>query len=578
MKHQASFTALKNLLSGDDKVAGYRRAGVLEAAFKCAHGGGTIAELNMTLFALACPDLMSPTEFDRIAALKKNQLSRLIANFRKLKDEMNKTQLFQIPHDKLILEWLHDASRYSNGETFPRKIRDKQGHLKPEIAFIFRHIYFTNPRLGFKCLNDLFVSFFVMITGRSPTEDEFSSISTLRCHIAKLNAVDRYDQGQQYVERMRILSPRGNQRFFGSCSDDSKHGGGGSALSTHVLITAIDKEVANTDPENSYELCVQNIVQCNNAAVTKDSEGNSNLNEEVMKANIPLFALASYAGNCSDNAHDAFAESRKTFAKLLLHFQNKDQGDLQYLHGILRRPMNLGDSFHIDQLIIKYLSEGATGKTESGNHAQIHHRQVIQTLYDIYCRDPIIFNRALSEILGPELVEKLGLFKGRKERDTRWLSNALAAIDFLTYHCVKNEDGVSVWVLLFRKLQYYYSDWRHGRLEELCKQAMNPSVIFDMYAEAEAAYYFFPQYEWHAKNGEFANRPGYRALEVSFLYVDHAFPYLQAAKADWRSKFPDTAKFHATIRDPKVRNMKEEQLKAGIDAAYQECAKMTEQL
>ena len=235
MTHQAGYRALKNLLSGDgdDRIAGYRRAGVLEAAFKCAHGNGTIVDLNATLFALACPDLMSSNEFDRIAELPKRRLIRLLANFKQIKDEvMNKKQLFQISPDKLILEWLHDARRYSDGETFPQKIRDKQGHLKPEIAFMFRHIYFTNPRLGFKCLNDLFVSFFVMITGRSPTEDEFSSISTLRCHIAKLNAVDRYDQGQQYLERIKIKSPCGNQRFFGSCSDDTKHGGGGSALST----------------------------------------------------------------------------------------------------------------------------------------------------------------------------------------------------------------------------------------------------------------------------------------------------------------------------------------------------------
>ena len=51
---QVSFTKLKALvLEGEDRIAGLRRAGVLEAAFKCAHGDGTVAELNMTLFI--CP-------------------------------------------------------------------------------------------------------------------------------------------------------------------------------------------------------------------------------------------------------------------------------------------------------------------------------------------------------------------------------------------------------------------------------------------------------------------------------------------------------------------------------------------
>lgn len=202
---------------------------------------------------------------------------------------------------------------------------------------------------------------------------------------------------------------------------------------------------------------------------------------------------------------------------------------------------------------------------------------MIQTLYDVICRDPIVVRRAMTKILGPELVEKLGLFTARKQRDTRLLSNALAAIDFLTYHCVKDINGISFRVHLFRTLQYYCSDWRYSRLEELIKQVMNPSLIFDMFVEAEASNFFFPQYEWHAKNGEFADRPGYRALELTWLYCDDAFPYFQSAKEDWSTKFPETAKFAANIQDAELKKMKVEQLKADIDAAYEECAKMTEQ-
>lgn len=87
--------------------------------------------LYTTLFALGSTALMGPDEYDRIAALSKSKLIRLIDNFDLLKDEMNKEQLFQIPHEKLILEWLHDAHRYSNGETTeaerqprPTKTRD----------------------------------------------------------------------------------------------------------------------------------------------------------------------------------------------------------------------------------------------------------------------------------------------------------------------------------------------------------------------------------------------------------------------------------------------------------------------
>ena len=123
-------------------------------------------------------------------------------------------------------------------------------YLKPDIAYIFHHVYFTNQRLGFKCLNDLFAK----IIGKAPTEEEFTSISTIRCHISRHNAIDRYDKGQEYVQRMEILSPYGNRRFFGSCSDDSKHGGVGSALNTHLLITSFDGEVVDNDSTNSWKL------------------------------------------------------------------------------------------------------------------------------------------------------------------------------------------------------------------------------------------------------------------------------------------------------------------------------------
>ena len=499
---KVSFTLLKALvLEGEDRTAGLRRAGVLEAAFKCAHGDGTIAELNMTLFALNCSgaDLMSSDEFDRIAALDKSRLVRLLLNFKKLKDEMNKTMIFQISYDKLLLEYLQDGDRYSNGESLTRKIRDDQGHLKPEIAAIFRHILFTNPRLGFKCLNDLFVSFFVVLTGRPPSEDEFSSISTLRLHIARLNAIDSHDRYKRYEERMDIKSPCGNQRFFGSASDDTKHGGGGSAENTHVFMTTLDRESDEDDePSHEWMLNMQYDVLTNSPASSKDSKGNSDFNFEAMKESIPPSARANYAGNCSDNAPDASKESRSTFTHVMddVYVTFDDDEGCYYLHGVERRPINLGDSFHIDQLIIKYLSEGATGKTDKGNHAQLHHRQIIQTIYDIYCRDPVIFRNEMAKILGPELVEKLGVYSAQRERDSRWLSNGLSATDFLKFHCVKDENGVSVWVHLFRKLKYIYNDWRVDRLEELTKQVMNDSLIFDMYVEAEAIDYFLPQYNW----------------------------------------------------------------------------------
>ena len=398
--------------------------------------------------------------------------------------------------------------------------------------------------------------------------------------IARLSAFDRFDQGQQYKKRMSILSPKGNQRFFGSCSDDTKHGGGGSALCAHLLITALDAEVDvdDADPTNPWMVRMQNIVQCNTAAVTKDAEGNSNLNVQVMIENIPVEALVSYFGNCSDNANDAIKESKLTFTKIQGHLQTTIGDYIVVLHGVIRRPVHVGDGFHVDQLMIKHFSEAACGKTEKCKHEQDHHRQMVQTIFDIFCRDPVVIRRKMVDILGPELVKKLGIPEPRKERDTRWMSNAFAGMNFLTFYCVKDSEGTNFWVLLLRELQPLYSDWRATRVEELIKQVMNPSLIHNMYAEAEIADFQIIQHEWHGQNGEFADRPGFRMLELPALYYDHTFPFMQAMKNNWRSKFPETAKFADTIVDVELRTMKEEQLKHGINAAFEECAKMAKQL
>mmetsp|Transcript_30984 Transcript_30984/g.52529 ORF Transcript_30984/g.52529 Transcript_30984/m.52529 type:complete len:203 (+) Transcript_30984:80-688(+) len=171
----------------------------------------------------------------------KSRLARLRRNFDAFKTDYNKGQAFKIRDDQLLLEYLLDARRYSDGTNLPRQLSDSHG-LKPDFAFMFRHIYYTHPKIGLKNLTELFICIHVMLLGTSPTEDDFVSTSTIRCHIAMLNEVDHHLQGEEFCKRTKVLSPCGNKRHFALLSDDTKHG---KLDNRHVTIVTCDREVIN---------------------------------------------------------------------------------------------------------------------------------------------------------------------------------------------------------------------------------------------------------------------------------------------------------------------------------------------
>ena len=69
-----------------------------------------------------------------------------------------------------------------------------------------------------------------------------------------------------------------------------------------------------------------------------------------------------------------------------------------------------------------------------------------------------------------------------------------------------------------------------------------PEMIFGLWVEAEVVQYFEWHYHWHALCGEFADRPGFRTLELFFEIVDHAFPFWTRALSDPRSCFSNAIK------------------------------------
>ena len=70
------------------------------------------------------------------------------------------------------------------------------------------------------------------------------------------------------------------------------------------------------------------------------------------------------------------------------------------INGVDRKIIQLGDPFHIDNLAVNAASIAAFGDTEKNNHRQIHHRQLLQSLHDLFIQDRIGMQQHMDVILG----------------------------------------------------------------------------------------------------------------------------------------------------------------------------------
>ena len=316
-------------------------------------------------------------------------------------------------------------------------------------------------------------------------------------------------------------------------------------------------------------------------SLKSDCEGNSNLNIQTLRKVVPSEAHGHYNGlGASDNANDAKKEARLEFKKLKLMLIEDNKYLLIMLNGVERLPIWIGDGFHIQALIDKHMSIGCCGDTENGNHGQTHHRQTIQVIWDINIRERHVFKKISLEILHSISKEITWRPKAVKERDTRWLTNGRAAFHILEGYYIQDEDGTPFWVLLAQRLIYIYkeSDWRVERLKAFIEWMLMPEQVFGLWMECEASQCFEDFNNWQNSPGELADRPGFRALENFFEITDFTFPKWQSILHNPEKGFPNTLKCIKELMEDKglteMAHMKREQLKAGIQCAFDEMAKM----
>jgi len=568
----------------------YVEVGTLEIACINAHLGKSRQYTNAIINSYGGRPF-SVDHYEAIVGIGKSRLGELRKNFTLLRKWINDratTKLYETYDEQLLLEYVTGGERetWTKGLGLTRGLFYPTGpkELRPEVAFIIMHILFTNPNIGISKFPELFTEMHVLMTGKAPSEDQIPSPSTIRSYIKQITNLDEYDIQQQYIALSKDKSPAGEKRYFGLLSDDTKHG----RSKHHVAILTIDNLSKTGDRQSSdlkerWRVSPQYILATTGQAIKADCESNSDLNIECMMRLVPDEAFPHFNIFASDNANDASKEGRLTWEKYIAKLRELGL-DVEILSGGVDRELTqLGNFFHIQQLVINYMSEFSCGKTEKGNHDKVHHRQLIQTLWDIFIRDVVVFMRTANEIL--DTIEDSSckwVPKPMRERDTRWLTNGRAAENILVGYYIQDENGTPFWVLLCHRLMHIYtkSDFRYNRLKALAEQFLMPEMIFGLWVEAEVVKYFEESFGFHAGCGQIADSPGFRGLELFYEIFDHSFPWWQATLENPEARFPNTYKhIQETTTDKgliEMAEMKLAQLKEGIVAAHTELAKMYE--
>ena len=357
----------------------YEEVGRLEIALTNAHDKKDREYTNSEINSLG-GSTFSVVDYEAIEALGLSVLGRKRRNIGKLRKWINDnsfTKLYQVYDEMRLLEYARrGGDLWLGGEGLASDIYEPSGQLKTEVAQMIRHIIYTCPGIGISKFPEIFAYCCVIFTGKEPKR--IPSASTIRLHIARLNQFDLEENKQMYEALAKDVSPYGTPRMIGIITDDTKHG---ERDKRHVVILSCDSlrssdKRDSNDVKERWAISPVYILCTTGKAVTPDCEGNSDLNVEVIWKLLPRCAFHLYNSFVSDNANDAVKEGRLTWDKHTDRMIEEGLEDETMVNGVVRKAKQLGDSFHVHQLVVKWMSEVSCGKTEKGNHEQNHHRQV----------------------------------------------------------------------------------------------------------------------------------------------------------------------------------------------------------
>ena len=483
-----------------------------------------------------------------------------------------------LPNDNdLLINWIIDGERYSNGARLHANIYEihpsnERLWLTDKAASYIRHIIFCFkvPITRFPSLMNCFS---VLLLGRSLLLEEFPSVATLTARIFRLHLFDWQFFMNDFQSKITTLNQCGFPRYWYSITDDSKH----HKEDRHAaLMSALEGDGP------CFKLLTTSV------AGSKDSDGNSKLNVSTILNMLPLNVVAHYGGNVSDNASDAMLEGEKTFGLLMEELATHEVGEdglvmTNMVHGVRRRVVRFGDPFHIDNLAVKDASIKAFGEMErdpdnkQSQHSQVHHRQCLQSIYDMFSRDRVVCQMHMNAVL--EGTGKSLTVKAVRERQQRWLANQRNAHWVLGAMEMKTVEGKPALVAWAQRVREYSNNQIIRRIaKEVATMLLMPAIIVALHFESELGNYFEVTSNWHAMPGELSTRPGFRMLEMHTLWFEFIMPWWEEAKQNPALRFPKTFEYLNSEVKVADRELKRMQLLAGINAGHAELLKMSDLL
>eukprot|EP00956_Cyclotella_meneghiniana_P021672 scaffold39740_cov82-Cyclotella_meneghiniana.AAC.1 len=371
--------------------------------------------------------------------------------------------------------------------------------------------------------------------------------TTLWNNVMRLDYIDNSLATNDFKQCINKRTPHGFQTYFYSTSDASIH----HNRSRNVLC----------------------ITQHGNPDLT---------NIDVM---LGLETASRYGGGTNDNAADAQVEILTTFDKIMVKVEawrdsNPEDEDIQlraynllYENGVKRRAINFGDPFHIANLVVTWASIGAFGDTEKADHTQVHHRQLLQSMHSLHNDNSTFSQRLMDDIMtdSTRLV-----IRTCRERVQRWLvnqRNAKRTLAMFAHTTVDGSNALIQWALTYANEAR--SDWKRRVGREIATWLSMPEIILGLTFEAELGIYFEEVYAWHNRKGPFNERPGFRMMEIFFLYLGFEIPWWNKAVDSPDLQMPKTMKYLSNNFTGDEYSFRHAQVMRGLTKGRDELIKMT---
>jgi len=467
---------------------------------------------------------------------------------------------------ELIIDWQKDCRKYNSGANIEAKNfeynRSNNGNesLTLEAAWILRNIMHEHA-IPLRQIPSLWSMFYFLLFRRPIADNQIAGETQLWNHIHRIHLVDQKMQSRHFQNDITQKTEHGFAKLWYMSSDGAKHHGSNRNV-LHITCSTSD------DP--SKLVPAFRLLTCSNYTI-KTSEFCAEKNVETMVNEFGVGPLIHFAGGTNDNANDAqkeilmtFDASKETLKKALT---DDDLESAIYRNGEERLAANCGDDFHIVNLAVSAASLTAFGDTSRDNHSQIHHRQMLQSTYDLKKDNPRLAQWVIDDLLDGT-GKKLTL-KAWRERMQRWGVNQRAAAELIKQLSYTTLDGRNVmveWALYYANTMP--SDSFQKRVgNELAVWYQMPQMKLALYFESEIGSGFFePVMKWHSRSGPIHAKPGFRMPEIFNLLLDFQIPWLNGAVDKPDEYLPDTFGYLQDNFEDDEYNFRRKWLIAGLAA------------